>query len=121
MLVSSCLDLASKMVVDATSWRRRRAALMVTSILAEECNESLYPYRAQLTAQLVLSSQDQNMKVRYASMYALESFINFFTMDDESDDEEGRPTYQEESHVTVLPAILAFIQTNIGHPYLLHR
>jgi hypothetical protein len=121
MLVSSCLDLASKMVVDATSWRRRRAALIVTSILAEQCNEILYPYRAPLTAQLVLSSQDQSMKVRYAAMYALESFINFFTEDDDSDEEEERPTYQEESHATVLPAVLAFIQTNSGHPYLLHR
>jgi len=120
VLVLSCLELASRLVSDSMNWRRRRAALLATSILAEECSANMQSFQTHLIPQLVASTQDENAKVRFAAMYVLESFAaNSSTEEDENGDE--LPIFQENFHEILLPAILSFIQTNVSHPYLLHR
>jgi hypothetical protein len=120
VLVQSCLELASRLVSDSTNWRRRRAALLATSILAEECSASMQPFQTHLIPQLVASTQDENAKVRFSAMYVLESFAANATVEEDENGDE-LPTFQEEFHQIVLPAIVSFIQANMSHPYLLHR
>ena len=110
------LQVAQLLMGDMQKWRSRRTALIITSILCDECSEALRPFLPQLISPILGAFKDSNSKVRYGALFVVGCFADAFTRE-----EDVCLSFQDQYHTYVLPAILEFIKNNASHPYLLHR
>jgi hypothetical protein len=114
-VVKTCLH-TSWSLITKRSWKERRAALYIASLITEGAKGEIYPLLSQLVPAILTALNDVNLRVRYSALHCLSVFIHEFSS---NEDDDNYTNFQTQFSSTVPTAIMTTMEANSGTPRLL--